>query len=150
MKKYIIMLAVCFIVVYTTLNAQQKEFSWLVGTWKVKDKNIFESWTAAKDGKTLEGTAYRMKGPDTLVTEEVRFTYESGSFHYIPDVAGDQGAVDFKITQHNSSGFVAENPQHDFPKLIRYKFIRKENRDMIEASIEGDGQVIPYVFERVR
>jgi hypothetical protein len=149
MKKYIVMLSMCFIAVHT-LNAQQKEFSWLIGTWKIKDKNVFESWTLAKDGKTLEGIGYRIKGSDTLVTEEIRFTYESGSFHYIPDVAGDQGAIDFKITQHDPSGFVAENPRHDFPKLIRYKFIRKENQDVIEASIEGDGQVIPYVFERVR
>jgi hypothetical protein len=150
MNRYIVMLSICFIAAAHTVNAQLKEFSWLLGTWKMKDKNVFESWSVAKDGKTLEGTSYRLKDADTVVMEEIRFTFESGSFHYIPDIAGDQGAVDFKITEYSTSGFVAENPAHDFPKLIRYKFIRKENSDSIEASIEGDGKVIGYGFSRVR
>lgn len=149
MKKSIILLGFC--VLFSHLStAQKNEFSWLVGTWKLKDKNVFESWKVAKDGKTLEGTSYRVKGADTVVMEEVRFTYDGNVFHYIPDVAGEQGPVDFKITSNEESNFVAENPQHDFPKIIRYNFVRKENRDQIEAFIEGNGKVIPYFFERVR
>jgi hypothetical protein len=139
-----------FIGINFVVTGQQKEFSWLIGTWKLKDKNVFESWSKADDGKSLTGISYRIKGSDTVVMEQIRFTYEANSFHYIPDVEGDQGPVDFKVTQHTATGFVAENSQHDFPKLIRYRFVRKQNADAIEATIEGDGKVIPYAFERVR
>lgn len=142
-------MSVCLLIAGAS-QAQVKEFGWLVGTWKVKDKMVFERWKPARDGKALEGFSFRVKGTDTIAMEQIRFVYEGNSFHYIPDLAGDQPPVDFKLTQHNAQGFVAENPQHDFPKIIRYKLIRKENADVIEASIEGDGKVIPYHFERVK
>jgi hypothetical protein len=149
MKTHVIILGLCILVSYT-VTAQQKEFSWLLGTWKMKDKNVFETWTLADDGKTLEGISYKIKEADTVIMEKILFTYQDNAYHYIPDVAGDQEAVDFKVSKHNAEGFIAENPQHDFPKIIRYRFIRKEDRDTIEASIEGDGKVILYAFDRVR
>src|SRR5687768_8771187 len=121
-------------------QAQQKEFSWLIGTWKLKDKNVFETWKMSADKKTLEGYSFRVKEGDTLGMEKIRFTYDGASFHYIPDVAGPQGEVDFKITKYDGSSFVAENPQHDFPKAIRYHFIRRNDIDYIEAAIEGNGK----------
>lgn len=142
-------MSICLVIAGAS-QAQVKEFGWLVGTWKIKDKMVFERWKPARDGKGLEGFSFRVKGADTVAMEQIRFVYEENSFHYIPDLAGDQPPVDFKLTQHNAQGFVAENPQHDFPKIIRYKLIRKENSDVIEASIEGDGKVIPYHFERVK
>jgi hypothetical protein len=149
MKKLIIIALLNFIVIHFSA-AQQKEFGWLVGTWKLKDKNIYENWKVASDGKTLEGFSYRVKAADTIAMEQIRFTFEGNTFHYIPDMAGDQGPVDFKISKHNANGFVAENPQHDFPKIIRYQFVKRENKDFIEAAIEGDGKIIPYIFERLK
>src|SRR5688572_20376420 len=124
MKKLIIIALLNFIIIHFSA-AQQKEFGWLRGTWKLKDKNIFETWEVADDGKTMEGSSYRIKGNDTIAMEQIKLTFEGNAFHYIPDVAGDQGAVDFKISKHTTEGFVAENPQHDFPKIIRYQFVRK-------------------------
>lgn len=126
------------------LMAQQKQFGWLCGTWKQKDKNVFESWKIAKDGKALEGLSFRTKGADTIVMEQVRLVFDGKDFHYIPDVAGDQAAVDFKISKYTSDSFVAENSQHDFPKLIRYHLSKRDGKDFIAASIEGNGKVIPY------
>lgn len=149
MKKSILFFTVNMVMALTT-QSQQKEFAWLKGTWKLKDKSIYESWNVSSDGKTLEGSSFRIKGTDTVAMEQIRFTHDKEGFHYIPDVPGDQPPVDFKVTQHNAESFVAENPQHDFPKLIRYRYIRKDSKDFIEAAIEGDGKVIPYFFERVK
>lgn len=147
MKNLLIIITTLFSV--QVCFGQQKEFSWLIGKWKMKDKSVYEQWKPDADGKTLLGSSYRLKDGQTISMEEIRFTFSNNSFHYIPDVAGDQGPVDFTITQYNGEGFVAENPRHDFPKIIRYKFIKKGGKDFIEASIEGDGKVIPYQFERV-
>lgn len=148
MKRTLLFTALMLSVVFT--QAQQKEFNWLVGTWKLKDKNVFETWTISADKKALDGFSFRVKGTDTVAMEKIRFTYDGTSYHYMPDVAGPQGEVDFKISKYDANSFVAENPQHDFPKLIRYSFVRRNDIDVIEAAIEGDGKVIPYVYERVK
>lgn len=132
------------------LSAQQKEFGWLVGTWKLNDKKVYEHWKIGNDGKTLEGISYTIKSMDTTIMEQILLSYEGGSFHYKPDVAGNQATVDFKISKLTSDSFVAENQFHDFPKIIRYQLVRKDDKDFIEASIEGNGKVIPYRFERLK
>jgi hypothetical protein len=138
------------IILASTAHAQQKEFNWLLGTWKLKDKSVYERWTLASDNKSLDGVSFRVQEKDTVVMEKIRFTFDGTAHHYVPDVAGPQGEVDFKITTFSSNSFVAENPKHDFPKIIRYNFVRKNDLDYIEAAIEGNGKVIPYAYERVK
>jgi hypothetical protein len=130
-------------------QAQHHDFRWLTGTWKLKNKAAFEVWHVNADGD-LSGKAFRIHGVDTIVTEVIKLEYSHGSFHYIPDVAGDQLPVDFIITKADSQSFVAENPQHDFPKIIRYRCSTEGSRPVIEASIEGNGKVISYSFEKVK
>jgi hypothetical protein len=149
MRKFIVIASISIMSVQF-LSAQQNEFSWLVGTWQLKDKNVYEVWKIADGGKELEGVSFRIRNSDTTITEKIRLTYDGDAFHYIPDVAGDQPPVDFKITTHTSASFAAENPLHDFPKVIRYQFVRKDNKQFIEATIEGNGKVIAYSFERVK
>ena len=134
----------------TTSLAQKKEFGWLIGTWKLKDKNVFETWSLAEDGKSLNGVSMKMNGTESTILEETKLIFSGNSFYYVPDVAGDQDPVDFHISSFDEISFVAENPKHDFPKLIRYKLVKKDGKEFIEAAIEGDGKVIPYNFEKVR
>ena len=136
-------------VAFCDSNAQQNDFKWLLGTWKVEGKNVFEAWT--NEGvKDLGGKSYSIKGADTVITETILLKFFNGSFHYIPDVAGDQPPIDFTITSYDNHSFVAENPQHDFPKIIRYRRVIKGNGIFIEAAIEGNGKVIPYSFRKLK
>jgi hypothetical protein len=145
------LLAIAISLTVTPLFAQQKEFGWLVGTWKLKDKNAFEHWVYREKENALYGISYQIKNPtDTVVTEEITLKFQNNSFYYIPDVAGAQEPVPFEITKYTSSAFTAENPAHDFPKIIRYRFIQQGGQDINEASIEGNGKVISYTFVRVR
>ncbi|MFD1002539.1 hypothetical protein ACFQ21_24655 [Ohtaekwangia kribbensis] len=149
--KIILTLAIGIALSANQLFAQQKEFGWLVGTWKLKDKNAFEHWVYREKENVLYGISYRIKNTaDTVVTEEITLKFQDNSFYYIPDVAGVQGPVPFKITQYTAVTFTAENPAHDFPKIIRYKFIQQGGEDINEASIEGNGKVISYTFVRVK
>jgi hypothetical protein len=132
------------------LKGQHKEFSWLIGTWKVTDKNMFETWSRAGDHKSLNGTSYKVSASDTTVLEQTRIVFKQNSFYYIADVSGNQAPVNFAITWFDGVSFVAENPQHDFPKVIRYKLVRTEGKEFINASIEGDGKVVPYTFEKIQ
>jgi hypothetical protein len=125
----------------------QHKFEWLTGTWKLKDKNVYEVWIKSKVNDDLIGRSFRINNSDTVVLEKITLTFKNNSYYYIPDVPQNAKPVDFKITTFDNSGFVAENPQHDFPKLIRY---RLRSNDNLEAAIEGNGKVIPYSFEKVK
>jgi hypothetical protein len=133
-----------------TLTYGQHPFSWLIGTWKLDDKAVYEVWTDQNDGVTLKGLSFKINNSDTIVLEQITFTKWKGSYYYIPDVAENKAPVKFKITSSNSTSFTAENSEHDFPKVIRYTIVRKANSESLEASIAGNGKVIPYVFSKVR
>ena len=124
--------------------SQVNEFGWLAGTWKVTGKASYEVWKIGKDRKTLEGISFNLKGADSVVTEKAKIINENGSFYYNVE-AGDQPEVSFKIVRYTAKAFTAENPQHDFPKIIRYTL--KPDGSM-NAEIEGDGKVIPYYFDK--
>ena len=81
--------------------SQVKEFGWLTGTWKIKNKETYEVWKISSDKKILEGLSYKVKGADTVVTEKLKIKQEKNSFYYVPDIAGDQPEVNFKITSFN-------------------------------------------------
>jgi hypothetical protein len=150
MKRNSVLLIAAITLIASSAYAQKKEFGWLIGTWKLKDKNIFETWSLDKDGKSLNGLSMKIVGSESTILEEMKVIFSGNSFYYIPDVAGDQDPVDFYISSFDEKGFVAENPKHDFPKLIRYKFVKVGDKEFIEAAIEGGGKVIPYNFEKVR
>lgn len=130
-------------------NAQSDKYHWLIGTWKIDSKNIYETWSKGDDGTTVHGISYILNGADTTVTETITLKFFDDAYHYIPDIAGDQPPVDFKITSDEAGRFIAENARHDFPKIIRYKYV-EDDQKRIEATIEGDGKVISYSFRKVK
>jgi hypothetical protein len=131
------------------LQAQQTEFGWLSGTWKMINKNVYEIWNADPDQKSLKGKSFSISQSDTTVLEEIHITHSDGSFYYTPVVKENNGPVSFRVTRYDATSFVAENPQHDFPKIIRYRLTLRENKETMEAAVEGDGKVIHYYFEKV-
>src|SRR5579872_1390266 len=113
------LLILVFTFIATGSFAQPKEFSWLLGTWKEEGKQAFEVWK--KRNGFLSAESYKTEGDKKIVTEEIKLIKKGNDFYYVPDVAGPQGAVEFKITLFDKNSFVAENPQHDFPKMIIYR-----------------------------
>ena len=142
---------VALIFVFLSLSeakAQLHDFTWLIGRWKLGDENTYEVWKQADDG--LVGEAFEIRGRDTIITEVVSLKFHNNAYHYIPDIAGDQPAIDFLITSSDDTGFVAENPVHDFPKKIIYQYITLDKEERINAVIEGDGKSISYSFLKVK
>ncbi|MGC4022498.1 MAG: DUF6265 family protein [Cyclobacteriaceae bacterium] len=139
------LLIIVFAFIATGSFAQQKEFSWLLGTWKEEGKQAFEVW---KNGNGfLSAESFKMDGDKKIVTEEIKLIKKGNDFYYVPDVAGPQGAVEFKITSFDKNSFVAENPQHDFPKMIAY---RKTDDTHIKASIGDGSKTIDYLLTKVK
>jgi len=129
--------------------AQQK-FSWLIGTWKLEGKELYEIWSDQNDGTTLKGISFKVNNADTLVLERIQLQKLDDAYYYIPDVAENRVPVKFKIVSNDAESFTAENSLHDFPKMIKYTIVRKVNSVLLEASISGNGKVIPYTFLRIK
>src|SRR5882757_3712156 len=114
MKKFLIL----FFLLSTKVFCQ--DFKWLEGKWKEDNNKSFEVWVSK--GNVLKGTGYKLGADGSkTINEEMSVEKKQNDFVFTSDVAGPQGAIDFKITSHDSNSFVAENPAHDFPKKISYK-----------------------------
>ena len=140
------MLTAFLVALSLPLQAQVQDFGWLVGSWREDDGKYFEMWRVK--GDTLAGEAYSTdpSGNKTL-SERTELFKRNGDFFYVADVAGPQGPVEFKITSFGNDTFVAENPQHDFPKKIVYK--RLDDLHM-QAFVGRDNHMIRYLFTKIR
>jgi hypothetical protein len=129
-----------------SLCAQINEFDWLVGTWQEKGKPNFEVWQRV--GDELRAESFELKSDEIkTVTEKIRLIKRGSDFFYIPEVPHNGKPIEFKITSFHKNGFVAENPQHDFPKKISY---RKINETELQATIIGGNKSISYLFQKIK
>ena len=137
-------LSVFFLSFSTFLAAQQSDFGWLIGTWKQENKMSFEVWR--REGEFLSGSAYKVdQSGNKSITEEIKLIKKGSDFYYVPDVAGPQGEIEFKVTYFDKEGFTAENLAHDFPKKIIYKI----NEKQLIATISGGTKSISYSFQKI-
>lgn len=141
---FLLLLSVCSFVTGTALlNGSVKSFHWLKGSWQMQTRRgiITEKWAVANDS-TLAGESIITRADGSEIPlEKIELSFRNGNYYYIPTAKNQNGEqpVKFKITSHNETGFVAENPQHDFPKRISYTLV---NKDSIHAVID-DGAATP-------
>jgi Domain of unknown function (DUF6265) len=113
------------------------QFNWLVGHWAMKEKDgiVTEQWKPVNDS-LMEGSSDFIKGDSTIPFETIKLFRRSDGFYYEAKAAGQnkEQPVEFKLTSFSDTGFVAENPQHDFPKRITYRLV---NKDSIHAFVDG-------------
>lgn len=115
-------------------------FGWLNGQWAMPEKEgtITEEWKPVNDS-LMEGRSDLVKGDSVIPFETIRIFRKDTVFYYEAKAAGQnkEQPVAFTITSFSDTGFVAENPQHDFPKRISYTLV---NKDSIHAFIDGGPQ----------
>jgi len=124
-----------------------KKLKWIEGTWRRTDskdgQSGHERWLKSTPHE-LRGYGVTMKGQDTLFVEKLRILIKEDNLYYVADVPENQNVVYFKLTEITNSGFVCENPDHDFPKRIAYQ---AEN-NKLKASISGNGKSMDFHFEK--
>lgn len=82
------------------------------------------------------GSVFFKNETDSTLLETISLVFRNNKYYYIPVTSrqNDNKPVSFAITSFDGKGFVAENPEHDFPKRITYRLITK---DSIHAFIDG-------------
>ena len=124
-----------------------KKLEWLVGTWNRTNskpgKSSYERWEKSNEFE-LRGIGITLQGKDTAFVEKITIMIKDNSIYYVADVPENEKPVFFKLTEISSTGFVCENPEHDFPKKISYQL----NGVDLKAQISGDGKSIDYLFKK--
>lgn len=140
MKKLVVLL------LFLSFACKAQDFKWLQGTWKENNGKSLETWTANEIG--MSGIGYRLMADGSKkVNEEMSVIKKGNEYYFVSDVEGPQPAIEFKLTSQDKNSFVAENPDHDFPKKISYK---KVDENHLEAFIsDGANKVIRFYFSKV-
>jgi len=117
-------------------------FNWLNGSWAMKEKDgtVTEQWKQVNDS-LMEGKSDFVKGDSIIPFETIKIFRRDTSFYYEAKAAGqnNEQPVEFKLSSFSDSDFVAENPQHDFPKRITYSLVNKNSK---HAFVDG-GPAMP-------
>lgn len=134
---------------------KKQSFYWLTGTWQMNNPGavISEKWDPLDDRTmTGESTMTRNTG-ETILLEKIQLAFRGKDYYYIPAAQGQNNGqpVPFRITSFSENGFVAGNPEHDFPKRITNNAV---NRDSIHANIDGGplqpGKRSDFYYSRVK
>ncbi|MDF2187173.1 DUF6265 family protein [Paraflavitalea sp. CAU 1676] len=124
-----------------------KKLHWLSGTWQRTNakpgRSGYERWEMDGD-RAMKGWGVSMKGNDTLITEKIRLEIKDNKIWYVADVPENKAPVYFELTSITPSGFICENPAHDFPKKISYQL----EGNILTAIISAGDKSIPYLFKK--
>ncbi|MBK8292065.1 MAG: hypothetical protein IPK96_15180 [Flammeovirgaceae bacterium] len=125
------------------------QLSWLEGTWNRTNikagKSAHERWVRTGKGELMGwGVSMTMTGSDTTFVEKLKIIYKDNAFYYVADVPENKDLTYFKFTELTTTGFVCEDPAHDFPKKISYQV----EGNKLKAIISGNGKSIEYLFEK--
>lgn len=111
---------------------------WIVGSWRneTSDATIYETWKVVNDSM-FSGESYSIRHGDTVSSEVIKLVQRNDRLIYVPTVAGQNSgrAVEFISTSITGEKMVFENPDHDFPTMIRYE---RMSEDSILAEISGE------------
>ena len=128
-----------------TLN----KLGWLAGKWHIEEHGrvIDEQWTTASGGMML-GVSRTVQGAKTLSFEFLRIVERPDGLVYIAQPEG-KPPTEFRLASGEGDEWVFENPEHAFPRRIRYKRV---SDDSLLARIEDASGVkhVDFAYSRAR
>jgi uncharacterized protein DUF6265 len=125
------------------------DVAWMAGTWASADgkETVEEHWTPPAGGVMLAVSRTIADGR-LAEFEFLRIVERGGGLVYVAQPNG-RPPTEFAMTHSDDHSVTFENPQHDFPKTIRYE---RRADGTIVASIAGAGgeRQMSWVFVRRR
>lgn len=146
-QKLLLMMILVGTITVHAQNVKQnfEKLNWLNGTWERTNikpgQTAEESWQTVAPNE-LVGKGVTKQGEKVVFEEKLQLLIKNNEIYYIAVVAPSKLPTWFKLTQLTSTGFVCENPDHDFPKRIVYQL----NGNKLLATISGNGKSIDFHF----
>jgi hypothetical protein len=122
------------------------QVGWMEGTWvgEAGGVSFEERWTSPAGGAML-AVSRTLKSGRLAGFEFLRIVERDGGLVYVAQPGG-KPPTDFTLTALSGSSATFENPDHDFPKLIRYT---KRPDGTLEARVgDGGAKDEMYVFHK--
>jgi hypothetical protein len=114
--------------------ASISDAAWVAGLWASEGAStVEERWTPQAGGSML-AIGRTMRGTSMSAFEFLCIVERDGSLVYSAMPNGRSPATDFVLTQLTPDSLTFENPQHDFPKVIKYS---KKADGSLETAISG-------------
>jgi len=119
---------------FAAMSNDLEGLRFMEGDWRGESgkARIEEHWIEAAGGIML-GVSRTIVSGKTVAFEFLRIEAREDGVFYVAQPNGRPG-TDFKLTQVSAGEAVFENPQHDHPKLIRYRL----GDDTLVAEVEGN------------
>lgn len=104
-----------------TKKDSRHDLNFLVGTWKMENKENYETWKAINETE-LEGSSYKIRAEKKTMTEHLSIKEVEGKVIYTAKVLNQNNAqpIDFVLNKEVKNKISFENLNHDFPKKIQY------------------------------
>lgn len=116
-----------------------------------------EIWSPYKE-ESIVGRGLIFNDRDTTMLEQIQLLRRDNDFYYIATVPDQNNGnpIEFKLVKTDGTTFTFENPRHDFPQRIIYRFkpIAEQSandtpKDSLLVRVEDlDGKGIDYGFAR--
>lgn len=156
MKIKILFLALSSILLFASADVLKAEKTqkiedvlWLLGEWQRTNvragTTAYEFWEQRSEN-LLTGIGFSLKEKDTTFVERLKIELKDGTLYYIADVQENAAPVYFKFTEITENGFVSENPEHDFPKMISYEL---KDGQMTAIISDGGEKKMGFVFKKM-
>lgn len=128
-KVVLFLISIAFIV-----SAQNNNFNWLIGKWKMDSQKteVYEEWQ--RDGNRIKGESYKINDGQKQISETLFLENFSGQWAYIALPKGQTIAL-FALVESKDDKYIFENKEHDFPQRIIYHF---DGDKTINVSVEAD------------
>jgi hypothetical protein len=76
--------------------------------------------------------------------EKLKIVSRPDGIFYVADITENKAPVYFRMTEISNTGFICENPEHDFPKKISYQ----KDGSKLKATTSGNGKSNDFFFEK--
>ena len=101
-------------------------------------------------GRTMLGMSRTIAGDRTVEFEFMRIQQEEGGAVYLMAIPSGQREARFKLTKVSAKEVVFENPAHDFPQRVIYRFDGKDSLNgRIEGTSKGKEKALDLPMKRV-
>jgi hypothetical protein len=135
----------------TPMTPDTRSFDWLAGCWHMDRDNggYDEMWLAPSPAGTI-GVSREVDRGRVVGYELMRIELRPGpTVAYIAEPAG-QAAAEFLLVDHEQGRLVFENPQHDFPSRIEYRYV-DDNALLarIAGTRRGKAETVDYAMHRI-
>lgn len=129
--------SICLIILLLVHCENKKsELDFLIGTWKIEDKEQYEVWKK-NDENGLIGHSYTLDNDKKMISETLSLKKIDNQIIYEATVLNqnDGKPIQFRLNNDITAYFSFENDKHDFPKKIQYE---KIGNYKIKVTILGD------------